>query len=163
MRPKYETAKHRKAEAEIMAEVRKEAGSNIKAIKLSEKNYYVDFALFNEKEARTKNLIAYAEIKDRPGLAINDYNLFKEGYMLSAAKYVHGITLAKYCKVPFFLIVRFANKDIKITNLGAAEQNSIGIGGRTDREDKFDREPCIYIPITGFYEIKDFFEHDLPF
>jgi hypothetical protein len=68
-------------------------------------------------------------------------------YMLSAYKWRNGLYRAKTLGVPFMLVVKFAD-GVFYTIVDDAYE--IGRGGRYDRNDRFDSEECVFIPMDTF-------------
>jgi len=87
---------------------------------------------------------AIVEIKTRK----NTKNKYPT-YMLSAAKWESGRKVAEDLGVPFLLIVRFTD-GVYVTKL--KKEYPINQGGRYDRNDAQDVEPCVFIPMTDFRE-----------
>ena len=77
-------------------------------------------------------------------------NVFKKypTYMISLQKVVNCVSHADIIGCDFFLYVQWTD------GIGCwkfdRDQYTTGIGGRTDRNDRMDEEPVIYIPIENF-------------
>jgi hypothetical protein len=67
--------------------------------------------------------------------------------MLSSYKWRNGLYRAKTLGVPFMLVVKFAD-GVFYTIVDDAYE--IGRGGRYDRNDRFDSEECVFIPMDTF-------------
>jgi hypothetical protein len=89
-------------------------------------------------------LAAIIEIKTRK----NNKNKYPT-YMLSANKWEVGRRVADNLGVPFLLVVQFTD-GVYVTKLKA--NYPISQGGRYDRNDARDVEPCIFIPMSDFRE-----------
>ena len=142
MRPIYETEKDRKMEQAIINEL--SDAWKIFYQKLPIK-HRLDFALLDDKRVVT----AWAEVKRRD----NDSNTY-ETYMLSLDKYMSGMKLFKLTGLPFYLVVKFSDGlyYCEVSLLSYA-QLTISFGGRTDRADAQDVEPCIYFDSNLFKKV----------
>jgi hypothetical protein len=140
-RPIYETEKDRQAEMEIAQEfVRAKWDCDIFKNPIQ---YRVDFALLKPGNV----VFAWAEIKTRPKYRKGDFST----YLLSLEKVIRGKELARETGKPAFLIVQWTDalgwmdfEDIR------PDEWVIEIGGRSDRGDPQDQEPCLMIPIRFF-------------
>lgn len=88
------------------------------------------------------DLAAVVEIKIR-----SNRSTTYDTYMLSAYKWRNGLHRAKTLGVQFMLVVKFAD-GVYYTIM--EEDYPMGLGGRYDRNDRFDEEQCIYIPMEKF-------------
>ena len=88
------------------------------------------------------DLAAVVEIKIR-----SNRSTTYDTYMLSAYKWRNGLYRAKTLGVQFMLVVKFAD-GVYYTIM--EEDYPTGLGGRYDRNDRFDEEQCIYIPMEKF-------------
>ena len=142
MRPIYETAKDRKIEQAIINEL--SDAWKIFYQKLPIK-HRLDFALLDDKKA----VIAWAEVKRRD----NDSTTY-DTYMLSLDKYMSGMQLFKLTGLPFYMVVKFSDGlyYCEVSLLSYAQLN-ISFGGRTDRGDSQDVEPCIYFDSNLFKKV----------
>jgi hypothetical protein len=142
MRPVYETEKDRKVEQAIINEL--SDAWKIFYQKLPIK-HRLDFALLDDKRAVT----AWAEVKRRD----NDSTTY-DTYMLSLDKYMSGMQLFKLTGLPFFMVVKFSDGlyYCEVSLLSYAQLN-ISFGGRTDRSDSQDIEPCIYFESNLFKKV----------
>ena len=104
--------------------------------------YKVDFAILNDR----KEIISWAEVKRREH-KIGTYST----YMISLDKYLSGMHLHKLTGLPFNLVVKFTDNlyHCEIHLLSYA-QITISMGGRTDRSDEQDIEPCVFFDIDLF-------------
>jgi len=139
-RPIYETEKDRQAEMEIAHEFVR-AKWNCEVLK-NPIQYRVDFALLRPPLL----VFAWAEIKTR-GHAKGHFPTF----LLSLEKVIRAKELARETGKPAFLIVKWTDhvgwmdfQEIR------ADEWPIEIGGRSDRGDPQDLEPCVMIPIRFF-------------
>jgi len=133
-RPKYETEAHRKQERDFVGYL--EGVFKCKILKVPHR-YKVD-AIGVRGEAETG--VFWFELKQRR----KRWN----PYMISVRKLWSGVELARATGMPFYLCIRFPKSDFagKITpkflrSLG------VGVGGRKDRGDSGDVEPCAFIPL----------------
>jgi len=142
MRPIYETEKDRKMEQAIINEL--SDAWKIFYQKLPIK-HRLDFALLDDKRGVT----AWAEVKRRD----NDSNTY-ETYMLSLDKYMSGMKLFKLTGLPFYMVVKFSDGlyYCEVSLLSYAQLH-IAFGGRTDRADLQDVEPCIYFDSNLFKKV----------
>jgi len=142
MRPVYETEKDRKMEQAIINEL--SDAWKIFYQKLPIK-HRLDFALLDDK----KIVIAWAEVKRRD----NDSTTY-DTYMLSLDKYMSGMKLFKLTGLPFYMVVKFSDGlyYCEVSLLSYAQLN-ISFGGRTDRGDSQDVEPCIYFDSNLFKKV----------
>ena len=142
IRPVYETEKDRKMEQAIINEL--SDAWKIFYQKLPIK-HRLDFALLDDKKA----VIAWAEVKRRD----NDSTTY-DTYMLSLDKYMSGMKLFKLTGLPFYMVVKFSDGlyYCEVSLLSYAQLN-ISFGGRTDRGDSQDVEPCIYFDSNLFKKV----------
>ena len=134
-RPIYETQETLSAEERLIGFIAKISKS--KPIKLGMK-YKIDYAM-----TRMGCIDGWVELKKRSF----DSNKYDE-YMLSLDKYITAKNLTRDTGKPCSLVVEF-NNEILITDLGAIEFR-LGMGGRKDRGDPEDYEPCCWIPLSQF-------------
>ena len=142
MRPIYETAKDRKIEQAIINEL--SDAWKIFYQKLPIK-HRLDFALLDDR----RNVNAWAEVKRRD----NDSTTYGT-YMLSLDKYMSGMKLFKLTGLPFYLVVKFSDGlyYCEVSLLSYA-QLTISFGGRTDRADSQDVEPCVFFDTNLFKKV----------
>ena len=142
MRPIYETAKDRKIEQAIINEL--SDAWKIFYQKLPIK-HRLDFALLDDR----RNVTSWAEVKRRD----NDSTTY-DTYMLSLDKYMSGMKLFKLTGLPFFLIVKFTDGLYYCEmSLLSYAQMTISFGGRTDRADSQDVEPCVFFDTNLFKKV----------
>lgn len=133
MRPLYENDHSIAAENEIRLIIEKKFAMKLVKLPMS---YHVDF--FATKDGKG---VGWIEIKDRPKF---DYDT----YMISAMKAVYAHQLAAATGLPVSLIVRL--NGVLFSYKFFAPEWELGVGGRTDRGDKMDVEPCVFIPLEKF-------------
>lgn len=144
MRPRYETHGDLENEQAVATAFCDRFG--LRGVKLSESLYGIDWAFFKNTTLR-----AYGEVKCRT----NPSALYPT-YMLSAAKWSKGRTLALNAGVPFIVIVRFTDGIFYFTaKAGDPMPLEVKLGGRADRGDRFDQEPVIHIPMTKFTALRE--------
>ena len=138
----YETENDRKVEQAIINEL--SDAWKVFYQKLPIK-YKVDFAILNDK----RQVISWAEIKRR-----NHKMGTYPTYMLSLDKYLSGMQLHKLTGLPFNLVVKFTDNlyHCEIHLLSHA-QVIISMGGRTDRDDQQDIEPCVFFDSKLFKKV----------
>lgn len=105
---------------------------------------YVDYYLYKPKT----NLIAVIEIKNRHKLSVRKF----PAYMISKNKINKGLIISNELAVPFLLVVNFAEM-LMYAEIKREHQYKEGMGGRKDRNDPYDIEPVVYIPISLFKPI----------
>lgn len=135
VRPRYETVEDRSRERGVFDAV---AVTYNCQYQLAE-----DFAPYDgvlqDGDGNTKALI---EIKTRT----NPHDKYPT-YMLSATKYRNLFDIAETHGIPALLLVCFTD-GVYATKLKA--EYATGTGGRYDRNDAYDVEQCVYIPIEQF-------------
>lgn len=140
-RPLYEKKENLELESGVAETL--EQLWDCKAVKLSIK-YGVDFAL-----TRGNDVIAWAEIKCRDVEAGHYPSL-----LLSLDKWIAGNRLAVETGKGFLIVVRYLN-GIFYVNTKDIIKPKIGFGGRTDRGDWQDQEPCVFIENKKFTFLKE--------
>lgn len=111
--------------------------------------YGVDYALLTEtgKPHPRFKVAAWVECKRR-----NYSRTHFSTFMLSLHKWMQGRELAAQSGQPFIIAVEWNDglytvNASKVVNAGAF---FVGIGGRGDRDDAQDMEPCVFIPVDQF-------------
>ena len=108
-------------------------------------NYRIDYMSFRDGVPT-----AVIEVKSRKkGIASTTYPLF----MLSLSKWHSGIDYFNKSKLNFVLAGKY---DDGIFTYKYSPEDKVEIkwfGGRPDREDKDDQEPCVYVPMKLFKRI----------
>ena len=138
MRPVYENSTTLAAEDRLASKLSDQW--SCKTTKLGRK-YKVDYAL-----SRGGVIYAWAELKKR-NIPSNRYS----EYMLSLDKYLTAQTLAQQTDTKCLLVVEFSDC-VLYTDL-ATVKFRLGMGGRKDRGDPEDYEPCCWMPLDQFKEI----------
>lgn len=134
-RPIYETTQTLETEERLIKLIAE--ASKSKPIKLGMK-YKVDYAM-----TRNGVIEGWVELKKR------SFNSDKyDEYMVSLDKYMTAKRLSEDTGKPCTLVVEFNDK-IFIADLSKV-QFRLGMGGRKDRGDSEDYEPCCWIPISEF-------------
>jgi hypothetical protein len=136
-RPLYERASDRQNEAAIIAKV--ERAWSVKAAKLKTA-LKLDYAL-----TREGRVVSFAEVKARSYSWPEIRAL--GGYMLSLDKWVHARALCS--GLPFTLVVE-AQGELRSFVTRFEGDFPVVLGGRKDRNDWQDMEPCILIPEHRF-------------
>jgi len=134
-RPRYETAEDRRRERGVFDAI---ASAYNCQYQLAEDLAPFDGAL-HDSDGDVKALV---EIKTRT----NAHDKYPT-YMLSATKCRNLFGIAQSYGVPALLLVCFTD-GVYATKLKA--EYSTGVGGRYDRNDAYDVEQCVYIPIEQF-------------
>lgn len=134
-RPIYENAETLSTEERLIKLIAD--ASNSKAVKLGMK-YKMDYAM-----TRNGCIEGWVELKKRSF----DSDKYDE-YMLSLDKYMIAKKLSEDTGKPCTLVVEFNDK-IFLADLSKIEFR-LGMGGRKDRGDPEDYEPCCWIPIDQF-------------
>lgn len=141
-RPLYESKDDLANEAAVAFTIERQWKCRL--VKLSIK-YGVDYAV-----VRHSRIAALAEVKCR-AYSIEKINTLG-GYMLSAHKWSEGRRLADSLQIPFILFVRFVDQ-LYWARLGPNTRFSVAFGGRTDRGDAQDLEPCVFISTSMFQRV----------
>jgi hypothetical protein len=142
IRPVYETAKDRKIEQAIINELSDAWKVFYQKLPIKHR---LDFALLDDR----RNVTSWAEVKRRD----NDSKTYNT-YMLSLDKYMSGMKLFKLTGLPFFLIVKFTDGLYYCEmSLLSYAQMTISFGGRTDRADSQDVEPCVFFDTNLFKKV----------
>lgn len=136
-RPQYETELHLAAERECIEEV--QMAWNCVLLKLP-KSYRADYLAM-----RDGRIVGWVEVKCRSH-EWDDYEAWG-GYMISLGKAMAVCQLAERTNMPACLIVS-ACKDIRWSPLSTG--HPLVRGGRKDRKDDADIEPCLMIPTKLF-------------
>lgn len=137
IRPLYERQIDREKEAEIIALI--ERAWRVKAAKLKVA-LKLDYAL-----SREGRVVAFAEVKARTYSWEQIDQL--GGYMLSLDKWAQARSLCS--GLPFSLVVDAAG-ELRSFTTRFDLAFPITLGGRKDRDDWQDMEPCILIPVRHF-------------
>jgi hypothetical protein len=135
MRPVYETKQDLENEKAVAMCLSEKWNCNVEKTK---KFYPCDYS-----GIRRGNVVSFLEIKCRPQLDHDD----RDSYMTGALKICSCLSIAERLKRPFILVVSF-NDGIYYTNTFPTD--FIIMGGRRDRNDPDDIEPCMLIPMTNF-------------
>ncbi len=151
-RPIYETAQSLADERRIMAAVRQHTGRALYAAKMPMR-YEIDYCLLdNDPETTTWakcKAVCFAEVKCRPERELRKF----PDYMIALSKIQAGFRLKQLTSKPFYLIVEFAD-GIHICRNPYEFCLDVAWGGRKDRGDSQDAEPCVYLPINLFVPLE---------
>lgn len=134
-RPIYETKQTLSTEERLIKLIAE--SFNAKPVKLGMK-YKVDYAM-----TRSGRIEGWIELKKR-SFNFDQY----EEYMLSLDKYMTAKRLSQDTGKPCILVVEFNDK-ILFADLAEIEFR-LGMGGRKDRGDPEDYEPCCWIALSQF-------------
>ena len=138
MRPLYETDFDRARESNVLEYIQSKIDCRV--TKAPPKANFDAFLVGPDNLAT-----AMVEIKTR-----NNASTKYPTYMISASKCTKCNELAESYKVPFVLVVRFTDGVFATTVKG---KYLVEMGGRYDRNDPRDREPCVFIPMNKFHKI----------
>lgn len=139
-RPKYENDITLQYEAEFKAKYERIRPQYL-LTKLNEKQYIVDYAV-TDHEKRVKGFI---EFKRR----LEGSETYPD-IILSLSKWMQLLKLDDWKPAAFF--VQFDDKLMVVFPPEVIDD--IRISGRSDRNDIYDQEPCVHIPINRFKEVK---------
>lgn len=148
-RPKYETAKNRKAEAEVLSSVKHIVeGRGWGRLEKNPELSRIDYFSWDGK----KRLGAY-EIKDRPGI---DFD--KQWPVFLSTEKANTMIRHDRNDTPCFFIIRDKNRRIRWARITLDHVLSYLMkwGGRTDRKDPLDEELLFLIPAKDWFPIEDF-------
>ena len=125
-----------------MRAVAKRLGGSLDFVKMPPKDPF-DFAVI---EPKTSDIMGYVEVKRRS----HAHGRYRQ-YMITQSKYFRARDVLAYTGRPTFLLVSFVDA-ILITCLSDLRpaQFSLRMGGRTDRDDPNDLDPCIFFDISLF-------------
>lgn len=105
---------------------------------------------------RGNKIVAWVEIKQR-NYSMAEINMFG-GYMLSLKKWMIAKALYDLTGIKFALAIS-ASDGVYVGSFDDFYNQNIILGGRTDRNDSEDIEPCVLIPTTKFYKISERINH----
>ena len=138
-RPTYERQADRERQAEAIAVIERAWGCSAAPTKAF---YPFDYAL------KRRSIVAWAEVKCRT----NEHSRYPT-YMLSLHKWKDGLHYESTTGLPFLIVVSFT--DGVFYHQPSKGSPSFDIGGRQDRGDAADMEPCVFIPIQQFKRISE--------
>jgi hypothetical protein len=139
MRPLYESSKDLSNELRV-AKILKDCWE-ADFVKLT-MAYHVDWAV-----VRGPEIVAFAEFKRRH----NPKDQYPS-FMISLNKWMNGKKMGKEVGVPFLIIVEW-DDGLYYTNSEVVKPK-YGLGGRWDRKDSQDQEPCAFIETKAFYKVR---------
>lgn len=142
MRQRYESAGDRNIENMIFDFLDQEKGFQLHKMPIS---YRLDAIAFRASECR-----GFAEIKRR-----NNESTKYPTYMISLGKVMAARQLTTETGLRSRLFVLFTDH---LTAIDFAAEFTVGIGGRTDRGDSADIEPCAFFDMDQFDIIEGFYE-----
>lgn len=141
MREFYETARHLEVERAMVERVAEEWRCN--AVKLP-RAYPVDWALGSKRAPR-----AFVECKDRSSYGWEFFDRVG-GVMLSAHKWAAARSLSEATLVPFVFVVQVKGGALWYHRARDWSHDGVFVGGRHDRDDPADVEPCILLRSARF-------------
>jgi hypothetical protein len=136
MRPTYETDHDRQVERELIDLFIHES-STAKKLPLGGR-YTIDFAVYRN----TGDLAAVVEVKNRPTWEERYQTVF-----LSLSK-TKELLEFEAIGVPAYFLVRLAEFGVYYWRCRSISGLHIRHGGRRDRDDHADTEPCVHIPVS---------------
>lgn len=140
MRPVYQTPADQRAERETAAQLRAAWGWELSRFPaLSEADWLAH---------KAGRIVAVVELKTRTHL----YGRY-DTYLLSAHKWVDVRALAHVWRVEPVLVIRFGNGELFWADLDVAKVVAVQLGGRRDRGDPQDVEPCVHLPIDQLRKV----------
>lgn len=141
MRPIYETDKDRDEEAQAAKVIEKAFGCEVVQNK---RKYPADYTI-----SRNGSTVAFAEIKARtfPRKRYPDY-------MISLKKVVDTKAIAAEGNLPMLLFVKWTD-GLFYLSLNDTFPSRIALGGRKDRNDLDDIEPCAFYAVEQFREVNN--------
>ena len=110
--------------------------------------YHVDFVI-----SRGKVVLSYCEVKVR-NYSMKDINNMG-GYLISAGKWSSAKSLSESSGLPFTLVIKALDGIWYNLVKENFKPDGIIIGGRDDRHDWQDTEPCILINCDRFTKVAD--------
>lgn len=145
-RSRYESHKDLKSEREIAREVL----SFFRATSFVQFNGpYSKIDLLLTRGRLNPQAVVLLEAKDRERLPFDRY----PEYEISIRKITDGLRISKMQNVPFWLAIRFKDRITRLVQIEPPLTYRRVMGGRDDRGDKYDREPCFRIPISDFVPV----------
>lgn len=92
--------------------------------------------------------VGFAEFKGRNHDMRRYENVSPKGtWMISASKYLYLVELSLNYELPSWFFVRWDDQDRMVqTSSDGYQKYEIKEGGRSDRQDPLDIEPCLFIP-----------------
>jgi len=139
MRPVYESDEDRDRQKAVLDRLVEKTG--LYGYELMPRLYPADALGF--KHGRPHS---WLEVKCRP----HDYGIY-DTYMLSALKVISLKQLEEVTNVKAWLVVQWSDCTgvLPISDFWSSKA-TLAMGGRSDRGDEMDREPCKFVPISGF-------------
>jgi len=137
MRPLYETEGDLSKEKAVVRII--ESRWKVKAVKLNIK-WNLDYLLLRDGNKAA----AVCEIKCRT----NQMKQYAD-YMISLDKLRAAWEFECLCDIPFFLVVQWTD-NLGFWRMPGNYIAQAGVGGRKDRGDSQDIEPCAFIPVSDF-------------
>lgn len=135
-RPIYETLADASRENQVSDWLARHYGCEVVKLKPL---YQFDRALVMDGEIQ-----GYAEIKCRTTPSTQ-----YKSYLISGDKMVKALAWRKLAGVPCYLVVAWTDA-IGVFLIEADRDYTVRIGGRKDRADNQDLEPCFFIPLSWF-------------
>jgi hypothetical protein len=140
-RPAYETVADAWNERKVAEHVARKWSCDFEKMPVA---YPVDYGF-----VRDDKLLFIAEIKCRT-IPRKKYPT----YMISAKKVADARSIASTLSVPALLVVRWSCGSIRWINMNT-DPVSVRWGGRADRDDSNDKEPCIFWHVNSFIKVRD--------
>ena len=148
MRQTYETKDDRERETEIATICARAWDCEALKLKIAAELDYV----FH----RGGEIHAVVEIKDRTsGRGYSSHDMDRMGgYMISACKYQSAKRWCETHTSAFVLIVRLTDGIFWRRWTQTLPRVDIALGGRSDRGDWQDKEPCVFLPMSTFTRLR---------
>lgn len=109
------------------------------------RNYKIDFLA-----VRNKRLVAFVEVKNR------NYTMAEiermGGYLVALQKWTHAKAVHDVTGLKFVLAIG-AQDGVWVAAISDFFVENLVYGGRTDRGDWQDMEPCVLVPVSRFKKI----------
>lgn len=115
------------------------------SFKKTPKFFSVDYVAVRENKP-----VAWVEIKCRKYTMLQIHSF--GGYLISLKKIISAKHLFDVTGLPFILIVKAAD-EIYFSQFQTFSFTNLVIGGRKDRQDAEDVEPCVLIPTDSFRKL----------
>lgn len=139
-RTMYESDIDRFYETMVIDFLREKRDVNLYKMPMS---YRLDCVAFRDGKC-----VGFAEIKRRK----NNFRTYPT-YMIALSKAIAAQQLTDTTGLPCFLFVVFEDY---LASLDFGSHYEIGLGGRRDRNDPSDQEPCAYYPMDAFAIVRGF-------
>lgn len=151
MRPRYETPEDRARELALMKTV---ALAWRVAISPNPMLYELDGTVHLEGNTKQRAVTGFAELKHRLKHTWADDERAHGDYMISLAKWRAGLAYSRLLDVPCVLVVRWMCGTDAWTMIEGRPKR-VTFSGRFDRDDEYDKEPCVRVELGLFRPLTD--------